>query len=243
MPELKHGDVSIYYEERGSGPPLLLLPPGGMNATISFWARSPFLPHEVFADEFHTIAMDQRNAGSSSGPLDANDPWGAYIDDQLALMDHLGIDKFHVMGCCIGCSYALLLAQRAPDRVLSAVLEQPIGISDENRQNWPNSFAEWAKQLLEKRPDLTMARAEEFGRNMWKGEFVLCVSRDFVRSCQTPLLVLPGTDVAHPYEIGVEVAKLAPKAEMMDPWKTPELTDAAIQRIRGFLRSHSLATA
>ncbi|HEU0167180.1 MAG TPA: alpha/beta hydrolase [Chloroflexota bacterium] len=241
MSTFTNGNVSIYYEERGSGPALLLLPPGGMNATVSFWARSPFLPHEVFADEYRTVAMDQRNAGSSRGPLDVNDPWNGYIDDQLALMDHLGIERFHVMGCCIGCSYALLLAQRTPDRVLSAVLEQPIGVVESNRQMWPNSFQDWAKQLLDKRGDLNMADAEAFGRKMWSGDFVLAVTRDWLKTCDTPFLVLPGSDTAHPHEIGVEVAELAPRAEIMDPWKTPELTGAAIQRIRAFLQAHTPA--
>ena len=65
VPLFVRGDVSIYYEQRGSGFPLLLLPPGGMNATISFWGRSAFNPVEIFASDSRVIALDQRNAGSS----------------------------------------------------------------------------------------------------------------------------------------------------------------------------------
>src|SRR5438128_6662963 len=155
VPLFVRGDVSIYYEQRGSGFPLLTLPPGGMNATISFWGRSAFQPLEVFARDFWVISMDQRNAGSSSGPLDLKDPWGSYAEDQLGLMNHLGIEKFHVLGCCIGCSFVLSLLQRAPERVVAAVLEQPIGISDENRAVLPeNLWGRWAKELAAKRPDL-----------------------------------------------------------------------------------------
>ncbi|MBV9120769.1 MAG: alpha/beta hydrolase [Chloroflexi bacterium] len=240
MPFFTKGDVSIYYEVHGSGFPLLLLPPGGMNATISFWQRSAFNPVEIFPTDFQVIALDQRNAGQSKGPLTMDDPWGGYAADQLGLMDHLGIDRFHVMGCCIGCSYALSLAERAPQRVVSAVLEQPIGIDENNLTVLPNAWKEWASQLTERRQDLTMAELEAFGRKMWAGDFVLSVSREFVKSCQTPLLVLPGIDQAHPTAIGREVAELAPRSEKLEPWKEPaELVPETVKRIREFLLEHT----
>ncbi len=240
MPVFEGGEKSIYYEDTGSGFPVLLLPPGGMNATIGAWSRSAFNPLDVFRSDFRLIVLDQRNAGRSSGPLDVGDPWGGYADDQLGLMDHLGIERFHALGCCIGCSYALQLIKRAPPRVASAVLEQPIGVDEENRSHWPNMFDEWARQLLEKRPDLDMPMLERFGKRMWSGDFVLTVSRDFVKSCATPLLVLPGIDLAHPHSIGMEVASLAPGAEVMDPWKEPaELIPKAVARIRSFLKKHT----
>src|SRR5205807_3674671 len=121
----------IHYEERGAGHPLLLIAPGGMNSSIDWWGRAAFNPLTVYADDFHLVAMDQRNAGSSSGPLDLEDPWGSYVEDQVRLMDHLGLETFHVLGCCIGCSHALRLAQRVPERVTAAVLEQPIGIVED----------------------------------------------------------------------------------------------------------------
>src|SRR5579871_1800769 len=132
MSVLQRGEVSIYYETQGSGFPLLLLPPGGMNATIDWWGRSAFNPMEIFSRDYWTITLDQRNAGRSSGPLDVDDPWGSYAEDHLNLVNHLGIDRFHVLGCCIGCSFVLSLLQRAPERVQSAVIEQPIGIDEAN---------------------------------------------------------------------------------------------------------------
>jgi len=81
---------------------------------------------------------------------------------------------------------------------------------------------------------------ETFGRQMWEGEFVLSVSREFVRSCTTPLLVLPGVDQFHPAETGREVAALAPKAEVMEPWKdTPELIAESVERVRRFLKDNT----
>ena len=242
MPLFVRENVSIYYEQRGSEFPLLLLPPGGMNATISFWGRSAFNPVEIFSSDYRVIALDQRNAGNSSGPLDMEDPWGSYAEDQLGLMNHLGIEKFHVLGCCIGCSYALSLIRRAPERVVSAVLEQPIGIDEANRQVLPNVWVDWANQLVQQRTDVDMARLEAFGKRMWSGDFVLSVSREFVRSCPTPLLVLPGIDLAHPTAIGREIASLAPRAELVESWKEPaDLIPQTVERIRRFLRSHTPA--
>jgi len=242
MPLFHKGDVAIYYEVHGSGFPLLLLPPGGMNATISFWGRSAFNPVEIFKSEYQVVALDQRNAGGSSGPVPVDDPWAAYAEDQLDLMDHLGIEKFHTMGCCIGCSYALSLCMRAPDRVQSAVLEQPVGIDEANKQVLPNAWKPWAEQLLEKRKDVDMATLEKLGKKMWDGEFVISVPREFVKSCQTPLLVLPGIDLPHPTAIGREVAALAPRAESMEPWKEPStLMPKTVARIRSFLKAHTPA--
>src|SRR5512134_1488339 len=92
------GAVRIHFEEAGSGFPLLLIAGGGLNSTIAGLATSisPFNPIEEFKGEYRCIAADLRNAngGKSSGPLEIDRPWDAYADDQLGLMDHLGIDQF-----------------------------------------------------------------------------------------------------------------------------------------------------
>src|SRR6476659_9481862 len=124
------GAVRIYYEEAGSGFPLLLLPGGGLNATISFFAgNSPFNAIEEFKGQYRCITADLRNAttGQSTGPVEIDRPWESYADDQLGVMDHLGIDKFMVMGFCIGGPLIWNLLKRAPNRVVAAVLAQPSG--------------------------------------------------------------------------------------------------------------------
>ena len=92
---------------------------------------SPFNPMEEFKDEYRCIAADLRNAngGQSTGPLEVDRPWDAYTDDQLGLMDHLGIDKFMVLGFCIGGPFIWNLLKRAPDRIVAAVLAQPSGFA------------------------------------------------------------------------------------------------------------------
>src|SRR2546427_1152267 len=105
MPFYDRGRVRIHYEEVGSGFPLLLIPGGGLNSALSSWqTASPFNPMERYKDDFRCICADLRNAnpGQSSGPLEIDRPWDAYADDQLGLMDHLGIREFTVMGFCIG---------------------------------------------------------------------------------------------------------------------------------------------
>src|SRR3979409_160645 len=124
------GPVRIHYEEAGSGFPLLLIAGGGRNSPISGLPRGdPFNPIEEFKGEYRCIASDLRNAndGQSSGPLEIDRPWDSYTDDHLGLMDHLRIQKFMVMGFCIGGPFIWNLLRRAPDRIVAAVLAQPSG--------------------------------------------------------------------------------------------------------------------
>src|SRR5207342_3619400 len=182
-------------EEAGSGFPLLLIPGGGLNSTISFFTGSaPFNPIEEFKGEYHCITMDLRNAdgGQSSGPLEIERPWDAYADDQLGLMDHLGIQEFMVMGFCIGGPFIWNLLKRAPERIVAAVLAQPSGSRPEMPDLfYQNNIKGWAPELLARRPELTMATIDAFLKKMYLSnpDFVFTVSRDFVRECQTPVLV------------------------------------------------------
>jgi len=120
------GPVRIRYEEAGSGFPLLLIAGGGLNSVMAGLPRSPFNPIEEFKGEYRCIYADLRNAnaGQSSGPLDVDRPWDSHTDDHLGLMDHLGIDKFMVLGFCIGGPFIWNLIKRAPGRVVAAVRER-----------------------------------------------------------------------------------------------------------------------
>jgi pimeloyl-ACP methyl ester carboxylesterase len=242
----ERGPVRIRYEEAGSGVPLLLIAGGGLNATIAnFKGNSPFNPIEEFKAENRCIAADLRNAngGESSGPLEADRPWDAYTDDQLGLMDHLGIDKFMVMGFCIGGPFIWNLLKRAPDRVVAAVLAQPSGSRPEMRDLfYENNMKGWGPELVKRRPEITMDMVDKFLTRMYRTnpDFVFTVTRDFVRNCQTPVLILPDDIPAHPYAVAMEAAMLAPKAEVsMFPWKEPkERIPLAVRQIRSFLRAH-----
>ena len=192
---------------------------------------------EAFKNDFRCITMDQRNAngGESTGPIPVDDPWGAFADDQLGLMDHLGIREFFFMGYCIGGPFALKLMERAPERVVAGVLCQPVGHRPENPDYMYNSGRNvWAPELLARRPDLTMETIEAYLHNLYRvqPDFVYSVSRDFARSCQTPMLVMPDDTPAHPYQTSVDIASLAPNAEVtVYPWREPpELKARTINR-------------
>src|SRR5204862_1282215 len=154
------GPVRIHYEEAGSGFPLLLIAGGGLNSTISGLTRGdPFNPIAEFKGEYRCIASDLRNAngGQSSGPLEIDRPWDAYTDDHLGLMAHLGLEKFMVLGFCIGGPFIWNLLQRAPERIVAAVLAQPSGFRPELPDLfYQNNSKGWGPALCARRPDVTM---------------------------------------------------------------------------------------
>jgi len=245
MPYYDRGSVRIRYEEAGSGFPVLVIPGGGLNSRFSYWPSAVYNFFDGLKDEFHVISMDQRNAnkGESTGPLDPADPWGAFADDQLGLMDHLGIREFMALGCCIGGPFVLKLIERAPDRVVAGVLCQPVGNRREDPDVMYRSGLEvWAPELLANRSDLSSSEIEPYLHALYRAnpDFVYSVTRDFVRSCQTPLLVMPDDVPAHPYQVCEDILALAPNAEAtIYPWKeTPELKNQAAEHVRTFLRAH-----
>ena len=247
MSTYEKGDVRIRFEEAGSGFPLLLIAGGGLNSTMSGFSGSlsPFNPIEQFKAEYRCIASDLRNAngGESTGPIEIERPWDSYTDDHLGLMDHLGIEKFMVLGFCIGGPFIWNLLRRAPDRIVAAVLAQPSGSRPESRDLfYENNMKGWGPELVKRRPELTMDQIDKFLTRMYRTnpDFVFTVTRDFVRNCQTPVLILPDDIPAHPYAVAMEAAMLAPNAEVsMFPWKEPkERIPLAIRQIRSFLRAH-----
>jgi pimeloyl-ACP methyl ester carboxylesterase len=237
--------VRIHFQDVGSGFPLLVLPGGGQNSTISFMSeRAPFNATNEFKGEYRCITADLRNApsGQSSGPLEIDRSWDSYADDQLGLMDHLGIKRFMVIGYCIGGPFIWKLLQRAPDRIVAAVVSQPVGFRKESAVMYDNSMKNWAPELVKRRPDLTMEMVDRFLTRMYvtNADFVFSVTRDFVKACQTPVLVMPDDTPAHPYDMAMESAMLAPKSEIsLFPWKEPkERIPVAVRHVRTFLRAH-----
>ena len=242
----QRGNVRIRYKETGSGFPLLLISGGGLNgSTIAGIRRgSPFNTLEAFSDDFRCIYADLRHAdGRSTGPLEIDRPWDAYTDDQLGLMDHLGIDRFMVLGFCIAGPFIWNLIKRAPDRVVAAVPAQPVGF----RPELPNAMYEsqsnsWGADVVTRRPEITPQMADQFLNRLFRNDpdFVFTVTRDFVRQCQTPVLVLPDDSPGHAYDAAIESAMLAPNGQLsMYPWKdTPDKIPLVVRHVRSFLRSY-----
>ena len=246
MPVFKNGPVTIHYEEAGTGSPLLVIPGGGLNATIAGLGQHAFNPLDALSDQYRVIALDLRNAndGQSTGPLDIERTWDAFTDDQIGLMDHLGVDRFMVLGFCIGGPMIWNLIKRASDRVACAVLVHPSGYSSSFPDiYYQNNISGWAPRFREQQPNVTMEQVSDYLNNMYtdRADFVFTVDRDFVRHCQTPVLVLPDDIPAHPYATAMETAMLAPNAQVsLYPWKENERKiQLALRHVRDFLSTNT----
>ena len=207
------GNVRIRYAEIGSGFPLLATPGGGLNSGIGVWPRAVINIVEEFKNDFRVITMDQRNAtgGESTGPVAVDDPWGAFAEDQLGLMDHLGIRQFFFFGNCIGGPFAMELMERAPQRVVAALLSQPVGhLPEKPDVMYDLSRDVWGKDFRGRRPDVSVETIEKYLHNLYRVQphFVYSVSRNFAKSCQTPMLVLPDDVVAHPLVVDRKSTRL-----------------------------------
>ena len=240
MPLIESRGLRLYFEEYGEGYPLLLLAPGGMYSSIEQWRHgpsggAPFDPIKEFSRDFRVIAMDQRNAGKSVASILPTDGWADYLKDQLHLLEHLGISECHVIGACIGASYGLSLCQALGGRITAAVLQNPIGLW-RNRRVFNDMFDEWACELKSRPNQTTLASVRE---HMFGGTFVFSVSRRYVSRCQTPLLVLGGDDDFHPRRIATDLADLAPQAELVVDWNSPDHLSKTIERVRRFLKRHA----
>lgn len=251
MPFYEKGPVKIHYTEMGSGFPVLIMPGGGLNSTIAGLDGSghPFNAQKEFSNRFRCITLDLRNAnaGQSTGPLEIDRPWDAYTDDHVGLMDHLKIDKFMVVGYCIGQPFIWNLIKRVGNRVVAAVLAQPSG----HRPEMPTQFYDrnmegWGPGLAKRDPKVTMDQVSAFLKKMYleNPEFVFTVNRDFVKNCKTPILVMPDDSPPHPYKVAMEVAMLSPNAQAtFFPWKKEAATvPLAVRHARMFLEANAPRT-
>lgn len=239
MPFFERDEIRIHYELHGDGPPLLAFAPGGMLSSIDRWNMLPWHPATALSNDHQVILMDQRNAGQSTAPIDGSTGWSSYASDQLALLDHLGIERCQLLGCCIGCSFILGLIEAAHERVISGVLMQPIGASRTNEEAYRHLFGDWLTGVRNLHPNMTDTDWDALHTRMFGSDFVFNVTRSFVRTIRTPLLVLAGSDVLHPPETSQEVANLAQQATLIKEWKDPEHIGSAAEAIAEFLRTHA----
>jgi pimeloyl-ACP methyl ester carboxylesterase len=245
MAAFDHADATLHYDLEGpdDGFPVMLIAPGGMRSFNDRWNAMPWNPRTALAGTYRVIGMDQRNAGRSTAPVSASDGWATYTADQLALLDHLGVEQCHVIGMCIGGPYVVGLLVASPERFASAVLLQPVGVIGDriagNRALFDGVFGGWQAELASDHPEAADADWASFKSNMWDGDFVLTATRERVAAIATPMLVAMGDDEFHPQSTSREIAGLAPHVTLLERWKDDEslpVTDAAI---RGFLAQHT----
>jgi len=122
--------IETHYEVRGEGPPLLMFAPGGFDAQISKWSdlgvykRIRLLDH--LPQNYTCILFDRRENGLSGGRVERI-TWSHYVRQGAGLLDHLGVERAHLMGGCMGCSPVVAFGSAHPERVLSMMLYFPVG--------------------------------------------------------------------------------------------------------------------
>jgi pimeloyl-ACP methyl ester carboxylesterase len=244
---LERATSKIYYEDKGNGFPILLFAPGFLSSRIERWSTNPAKPGvpqdwldpvQALSGKFRTIAMDQRNADRSRAQVLSGDGWSSYTDDHLALLDHLGIKHVHVMGACIGVSFALALAKARPNLVASMVLQNPIGRTAGNDTVLKGLFNEWVREV-EDFPEIDKKELPAFGDRMFGSDFIFSVSTTDAAACDVPMFLMPGNDDVHPADVSANIARFAPKVEVLSPWKGVTLRDAAMRRVEEFFVGHT----
>lgn len=238
MAVFEYDSVRLNYEVHGDGFPVLLIAPGGMRSQMDAWPDNAN-PLKILSNRFKLIAMDQRNAGQSFAPVRAQDGWASYRQDQLNLLDHLGVERCHIMGMCIGGPYIMGLSEAAPDRIAATVMYQPIGHDGTNRQLFIDMFNGWKDEIADQHPEATDADWANFCKNMYSGEFLFNTSEDQAQACNIPSLILMGQDPYHPESISRRLADLMPNAILVEAWKEGPDNEAATGQVINFLTQHS----
>jgi pimeloyl-ACP methyl ester carboxylesterase len=241
VPSFDHGSATIHYDDEGAtdGFPVLLLAPGGMRSCSDKWTGMPWNPRTRLEGEgVRLIGMDQRNAGRSRAPVSASTGWADYRDDQLALLDHLGIERCQLIGMCIGGPFIINLLKTAPARFAAAVLLQPVGVSADNRPAFYEMFDAWASEVGGSHPEAAAGDWTSFRSNMWDGEFVVTASPDEVAKIDVPMLVMMGNDLYHPSQTSRTIAEVAPNVTFVETWKDEESLPETDRVIKQFLASN-----
>jgi pimeloyl-ACP methyl ester carboxylesterase len=176
--------ITTRYEVVGSGTPLLMFSPGGFDATLEKWttiatyARSKVL--EQLSRAFTCILFDRRETGQSGGRVERI-TWAHYVRQGRGLLDHLQIDRAHIMGGCMGCSPAIAFGVAHPEATLSLLLFWPVG-GAKYRINGHLRFAEhlaFVKQHgLAAVVTLAQSGAKSFGEDPRGGPWVSVLRRD-----------------------------------------------------------------
>lgn len=167
MPIIDSGGIRTRYEVVGSGPPILMFSPGGFNATLDNWTTlgvyARTLPLETLRQHYTCIVFDRRETGQSGGRVEPL-TWGHYVAQGKGLLDHLGIERAHLMGGCLGCSTVLAFAVTHPSVVVSMVLYWPAG-GPKYLQNTQQRFATHLAFVAENGLAAVVALALETGKS------------------------------------------------------------------------------
>lgn len=182
MPTATINGLAVYYETRGSGAPLLMLAPGGFDATVekwstaSAWKGSDLL--NALSAQFTVIAYDRRESGNSDGRVERLS-WGLFAEQGKGLLDHLRVERSFVFGGCMGCSVATAFAARYPRATRGLILHWPVG-GYRWKLNGQDRFQRHAAFAKEHGLDGVVKRAHQ-GKSFWNdpeaGPWASCIVR------------------------------------------------------------------
>ena len=176
--------ISTHYDVIGSGPPLLMFSPGGFDATMGKWRTqgiyATIKPLDHLPAHYTCIVFDRRESGESGGRVERI-TWAHYVAQGKGLLDHLNIERAHVMGACMGCSPAVAFSVAHPDVTLSMVLYWPVGgvhYRLNNRARFAEHLAYVQAQGLEGVVALVTAEGKPFNQDPRGGPWATVIRRD-----------------------------------------------------------------
>lgn len=176
--------ITTRYEVVGSGPPVLMFSPGGFDATIEKWTTQGIYarirPVEHLSKKYTCVVFDRRESGESGGRVEGV-TWAHYVAQGKGLLDHLGIQRCHILGACMGCSPAIAFGVAHPWSTLSLVLYWPAG-GALYRINSHARFAEHLAYVQEHGLDgvvsLVQAEGKPFNQDPRGGPWASAIRRD-----------------------------------------------------------------
>jgi pimeloyl-ACP methyl ester carboxylesterase len=176
--------ITTRYEVTGFGPPLLMFSPGGFNATLDNWSslgiyrRLDLLGR--LAENYTCVAFDRRESGLSGGRVERLG-WADYALQGKGLLDHLGIERAHLLGGCVGCSVVTAFAVSYPQRTSSMVLYSPAGGAKyriKQHDRFTRHLAYVAENGLQAVVDLATRTTADFSGDARVGPWVTVIRTD-----------------------------------------------------------------
>lgn len=183
MPIATIDGLEVNCRTHGSGPPLLMLAPGGFDATMEKWTTGGVWkgmhPLDTLSSQFTVVAYDRRESGASGGRVEKLS-WSLFAEQAKALLDYLGISEAFILGGCMGCSVALAFAARFPEATHALILHWPVG-GYRWKQNGKSRFVRHGQFARENGLAGVVKRARE-GKSFWQdpeaGPWASCIVRE-----------------------------------------------------------------
>ena len=265
MATAKVNGAEIYYEEAGSGPPIILSP-GGLQGVASSY--QPVIG--TLSQEHRVVVYDRRFGGRSHSPLVVQ-TWDMVCEDVFGLMDVLGIEQAYLGGGSFGAAISLGCAVRRPERVraifpsniaggiiCNAYLAGKLFKSMEMAVNESISsvveafdaddrFAPFSPEIAQSGPQyrktLEGMNIEDFAQVMrdtiyalFDGPFpTLGMTEKALKSIHVPAMVTPGNNDVHPRRVAEMVHRLVPNCQWAEVRPHSEEPAKYCERVLQFL--------